>query len=51
MIMNPDSLPPSLREWRCFRIEYGFECSCPEGFIYLPPGLNPDMIETLLQGS
>ena len=29
--------------WRRFRIEYGFECSCPEGTIYVEDG--PDIYE------
>ena len=37
IIQNYDALPPSLNSWKRFRIEYGFECSCPEGLIYLPP--------------
>lgn len=49
LIMNPDALPPSLRGWRRFRIEYGFECSCPEGLIYMPAEVDPDDIEFLLQ--
>lgn len=48
LIMNPDALPPKLRGWRRYRIEYGFQCSCPEGCIYLPPGVDPDDIEDLL---
>jgi hypothetical protein len=35
--------------WRRFRVEYGFECSCPEGVIYLPPDVDPDDIEAFLQ--
>lgn len=48
MVMNPGALPPSLRGWRRFRIEYGFECSCPEGLIYLPPNADPDIVEKAL---
>ena len=51
MILNYDALPPSLAGWRRFRIEYGFECSCPEGLIYLPPNADPDAIEAILQSS
>lgn len=36
--------------WRCYRIEYGFECSCPEGIIWLPPDIDPDQFENLLNG-
>lgn len=31
--------------WRRFRIEYGFECSCPEGTIYMKDG--PDIYDRL----
>lgn len=47
-IQNYDALPPSLKGWRRYRIEYGFECSCPEGIIYLPPHVDADIIEDLL---
>lgn len=45
MILNKDF---PLKGWRRFRIEYGFECSCPEGVIYLPPDLDPDIFEDFL---
>ena len=48
MIQNYDALPPSLYGWRRYRIEYGFECGCPEGTIYLPPDADPDIIEEQL---
>ena len=48
MILNDEFLPAGMAGWRRFRIEYGFECSCPEGTIYLPPGVDPDVVETLL---
>jgi hypothetical protein len=35
MIFNNDLILPG---WRRFRIEYGFECSCPEGTIYIKDG-------------
>lgn len=41
MIMNDDILSG----WRRFRIEYGFECSCPEGVIYIKDG--PDIYDRL----
>jgi hypothetical protein len=50
MIVNPNALPPSLRGWRRYRIEYGFECSCPEGTIYLPDNVDPDDVEAMLRG-
>jgi hypothetical protein len=49
MMMNVDSLPKSMHSWRRYRIEYGFECSCPEGLIYLPSEMDPDIIEKLLR--
>lgn len=49
MILNYDALPPSLKGWRRFRIEYGFECGCPEGLIYLPPNVDPDKLEEMIQ--
>ena len=30
-VLNESILPG----WRRFRIEYGFECACPEGIIYI----------------
>lgn len=48
MIMNYSALPPSLKGWRRYRIEYGFECSCPEETIYLPPWVDADRIEDIL---
>lgn len=50
MILNYDALPPSMKGWRQFRIEYGFECACPEGVIWLPPTADPDKIEIILNG-
>jgi len=49
MILNYDALPGSMKGWRQFRIEYGFECSCPEGVIWLPLHVDPDVIENLIQ--
>ena len=49
MILREDFLPGSMRGWRRFRIEYGFECSCPEGVIYLPPSVDPDVVEDILR--
>jgi len=48
-ILNDEFLPGGMKGWRRFRIEYGFECSCPEGTIYLPPEVDPDTIEDLLR--
>jgi hypothetical protein len=37
--MDYTRLPEYMGEqyWRRYRLEYGFECKCPEGTIYLPP--------------
>jgi len=37
--------PPSMKNWRAYRIEYGFECSCPEGIIFLPRYVDPGTVE------
>ena len=34
--------------YRCYRIEYGYECSCPEGRIWLPRTIDADCIEDIL---
>lgn len=47
IIQNYDALPDGMKGWRRFRIEYGFECSCPEGTIYLPPHLSHEQIEKI----
>ena len=47
-VMNyPD---PRMEGWRLYRIEYGghaMDCVC-EGMIWLPPNVNPDRIEYVL---
>ncbi len=48
MIARSDFLPDAMEGWRAYRIEYGFEGSCPEGIIYLPPYVNPIEIERIL---
>lgn len=48
LVLNPNALPGSMKGWRYYRIEYGFECSCPEGHIWLPARVDPQMIEELL---
>ena len=48
MIARVDFLPSSMKGWRAYRIEYGFERSCPEGIIYLPPHVDPILIERIL---
>ena len=47
MVMNYDRLPGGMKGWRMFRIEYGFECSCPEGIIWLPPNITWDEIDSI----
>lgn len=44
MILNEDFREkfPGLRR---FRVEYGFECSCPEGTIYWPGCMDEDLLE------
>jgi hypothetical protein len=51
MILNPKALPNHMRDMRRYRIEYGFECSCPEGVIHLPKNVNPDTIENLFKNN
>jgi len=46
-VMNPPEGP--LCHWRMFRIEYGFECGCPEGTIWLPAHTDPEYIEGVLR--
>jgi hypothetical protein len=48
MILNEDYLPGTMRGWRRYRIEYGFECGCPEGAVYLPPHVDAGELEELL---
>lgn len=49
-ILNWEGLPKYMETegWRRYRIEYGFECSCPEGIVYLPSNVNPDDIENII---
>lgn len=52
MVMNEEPIQGcgqhgDRRGWRMYRIEYGFECSCPEGVIFLPPGVSPEKVEAL----
>jgi len=52
MILNPDYFNCGWhgnRQWRRYRIEYGYECSCPEGTVYLPPHVDPDQLENFLR--
>lgn len=47
--VREDFLPPSMEGWRCYRIEYGHECSCPEGLVFLPPDVDPQRLEDWLE--
>ena len=48
LIMNENFLPEHMSDMRAYRIEYGFEDSSPEGIIYLPSDINPELIEHIL---
>jgi hypothetical protein len=48
-ILNYAALPPAMYGWRRHRIEYGFECACPETTIYLPPDFDDASLEKFLQ--
>lgn len=49
MLMNYSGLPEYMEKdgWRRYRIEYGHECSCPEGIIYLPRDVDSEDVEQL----
>lgn len=49
-VMNDDALPVYMARdgWRCYRIEYGSECGCPEGRVWLPRRIDPDKFEDFL---
>ena len=42
--------PLATKGWRCYRIEYGFECGCPEGLVWLPPDIDQERVEEFLNG-
>ena len=44
-ILNEEHMGACGPRWRRFRIEYGFECGCPEGVIYTPPEVDPEWLE------
>jgi hypothetical protein len=48
-ILNYAALPAEMYGWQRQRIEYGFECACPETTIYLPPDFDDEPLERLLQ--
>jgi len=42
--------PEGMENWRCYRVEYGGhaeDCKC-EGQIWLPPDLDPEVVERML---
>jgi len=49
-VLNPKCLPRELRRWRNYRIEYGghAEACLIEGLIWLPPEVEPERIENVL---
>lgn len=49
-VLNPGALPECMRGMRRYRIEYGghAEDCVMEQLIYLPPEVDPDLIEQLL---
>jgi hypothetical protein len=47
-ISRPTSASGDVRLLRR-RIEYGFECACPDTTIYLPPDFDDEPLEQLLQ--
>ena len=46
-VLSPPEGP--LKGYRMYRIEYGFECSCPEGIIWLPGTVDPRVVEKMLR--
>jgi hypothetical protein len=46
-ILNYAALPTAMSGWLRRRIEYGFECACPETTIYLPPDFDDEPLEKL----
>lgn len=38
-----------IKGWRRYRIEYGFECGCPEGVVYLPRHIDSSVLEDFIQ--
>lgn len=51
MIMNDSTLPQYMKNgrWTHYRIEYGFECGCPEGRLFLPRGVDIVKVERFLR--
>jgi len=48
VMLNRDAItchrhPGRMRGFARYRIEYGFECGCPEGTIYVPPGMRDEL--------
>ena len=48
VIMRDDRMC-HIKGWRRYRIEYGFECGCPEGAVYLPADADADQLEATLR--
>ena len=48
MIFNPAILADHMVGWRRYRIEYVFEGRGPEGWVYLPPHVDPASVENYL---
>jgi hypothetical protein len=48
VVMNDDAMG-SLAGWRYYRIEYGYECACPEGRLFLPPQVDSTKVEEFLR--
>lgn len=40
--------PKAMKGWRCYRIEYDFECLCPDGEIWLPSNVDSGRVEDYL---
>ncbi len=47
-IQNEDYMG-CLKGWRRYRLEYGFECACPEGVIYLPSNIDINLLEDYIK--
>lgn len=47
MVLNPKHMG-RIEGWRRYRIEYGFEDETPEGIVYLPSHINPDLLENFI---
>ena len=52
LVLNPDAFPEELRDWRCYRIEYGGcnEDCLWEGRVLLPAHADPNAIADMIMG-